>query len=215
VLVNQPSLGDQLATLRASAEAILAPAWLPEALHALILACLLRLFGRLESMISHWQAGLLPPPPQPRPASPARHAAPRPAPPRLSLLARLAAFLSGETPCPHATRMPTPGASSRARPSTRMDRARRAQHAGKTECACEHANALCSTPAEQNAPAPPPSHVLALPCFSVPLCLCGPLLPSRPAHPTLIRRAARAPPPKQKFGQNRQAPTHALNVPVS
>ncbi len=55
-------LADSVATLRAATLATPAHAWLPAAIHALILACLARIFGRLEEMIRLWQAGLLPPP---------------------------------------------------------------------------------------------------------------------------------------------------------
>jgi len=210
MLVNQPSLGDQLATLRASAEAIPAPAWLPEALHALILACLLRLFGRLESMISHWQAGLLPPPPQPRLASPARHAAPRPAPPRPSLLARLAAFLAAR---PHTTPAPASGPCTHARSSTRMDRAVRARHAVSTAGNHENTKPQGNAPRDRNADTPPPSRALALPCFFVSLCLCGRLLPSLPRRTVPVRRSARAPPAATTSDQ-RTLPL-ALNIPVT
>ncbi len=55
-------LADSVATLRAATLATPAHAWLPAPIHALILACLVRIFGRLEEMIRLWQAGLLPPP---------------------------------------------------------------------------------------------------------------------------------------------------------
>lgn len=57
-------LADTVASLRAATMATPAHAWLPAAIHALVLACLARLFGRLEEMIRLWQAGLLPPPAQ-------------------------------------------------------------------------------------------------------------------------------------------------------
>jgi hypothetical protein len=55
-------LADSVATLRIATLATPAQAWLPAAIHALILACLARVLGRLEDMIRLWQAGLLPPP---------------------------------------------------------------------------------------------------------------------------------------------------------
>ncbi len=63
-------LAETVASLRVATLATPAHAWVPEAIHALILACLVRLFGRLEEMIRLWQAGLLPPPPAPRPHLP-------------------------------------------------------------------------------------------------------------------------------------------------
>ncbi len=57
-------LADTVASLRIATLATPAHAWLPAAIHALILACLARILGRLEEMIRLWQAGLLPPPVQ-------------------------------------------------------------------------------------------------------------------------------------------------------
>jgi len=48
--------------MRDDAEESRAPFWLPDALHATLMALLARIFGRLEDMIRLWQAGLLPPP---------------------------------------------------------------------------------------------------------------------------------------------------------
>jgi hypothetical protein len=53
-------LADSVASLRVATLATQAHAWLPAAIHALILACLARILGRLEEMIRLWQAGLLP-----------------------------------------------------------------------------------------------------------------------------------------------------------
>jgi hypothetical protein len=61
------NLADEVARLGTATTSVPAPVWLPDAVHALIMACLARLFGRLEEMIRLWQAGLLPPPPAPRP----------------------------------------------------------------------------------------------------------------------------------------------------
>lgn len=55
-------LANTVASLRVATLARPAHAWVPAAIHALILACLARLFGRLEEMVRLWQAGLLPPP---------------------------------------------------------------------------------------------------------------------------------------------------------
>ena len=75
---TSPSLGDKIARLRDTAQA---PeencAWIPDAIHALIMAALARIFTRLEQMIRLWQAGQLPPPQGHDPASatpsPTRH----------------------------------------------------------------------------------------------------------------------------------------------
>lgn len=71
-------LAESLASLRHAATATQAPAWLPATLHALILACLARLIGRLEDMVQLWRAGLLPPPNHPaaHPAAPGTSRAP-------------------------------------------------------------------------------------------------------------------------------------------
>ena len=67
---SHPSpLADKVVHPRLATLATPAHAWVPQAIHALILACLARLFGRLEEMIRLWQAGLLPAPIQ-RPSTP-------------------------------------------------------------------------------------------------------------------------------------------------
>ncbi len=59
---DQPlPLAQAVARLRLNAQAHPAPLWLPDALHAMIVAALASIFGRLEDMIRLWQAGLLPP----------------------------------------------------------------------------------------------------------------------------------------------------------
>jgi hypothetical protein len=58
-------LVDQVASLRTALAAEAAPAWLPDALHALIIACLVRLFGRLEHMILAWHDSKTPTPRHP------------------------------------------------------------------------------------------------------------------------------------------------------
>ena len=68
--LHPPSLAGELARLRLTAQAEPAPLWLPDAVHALIIALFVRLFSRLEELARLWQAGLLPPP-SPR-AAPAR-----------------------------------------------------------------------------------------------------------------------------------------------
>ena len=72
---HAPSLADQFGTMRMSAQADSAPGWLPAPLHALIMSCLARIFGRLERMLLLWQSGPLPLP-QPSARRPAHHRAP-------------------------------------------------------------------------------------------------------------------------------------------
>ena len=69
MIIQPPFLAHQVAGLRAAAEADAAPGWLPAALHALIMACLARLFGRLEQIIRLWQEGDLALPPARNPSS--------------------------------------------------------------------------------------------------------------------------------------------------
>ncbi len=57
-------LAESVASLRVAMLATPAHACVPTAIHALILACLARILGRLEDMIRAWQAGQLPPPTQ-------------------------------------------------------------------------------------------------------------------------------------------------------
>ena len=61
---NRPSsLGDKFACLRDTAQARKETcAWIPDAIHALIIAALVRIFTRLEQIFALWQAGQLPPP---------------------------------------------------------------------------------------------------------------------------------------------------------
>lgn len=105
-----PSLADQVARLRASATGTPAPIWLPDALHAAIMALLARIFGRLEAMIQLWQAGLLPPPtPRTTTASTKRHELAT-FTPRQNSVRRRAEFASSRSlvaPAPsHATATP-------------------------------------------------------------------------------------------------------------
>ena len=72
---HAPSLAGQFGTMRMSAQADAAPGWLPAPLHALIMSCLARIFGRLERMLLLWQSGALPLP-QPSAPRPAHHRAP-------------------------------------------------------------------------------------------------------------------------------------------
>jgi len=73
---QQPSVADQLAGLRDATAASIAQGWLPHAVQALIVACLVRLFDRLESLFRLWQDGILPPlAASPRADAPTRAAA--------------------------------------------------------------------------------------------------------------------------------------------
>ena len=90
-----PSLGDQIARLHGTMQTQEKCAWIPTAIHTLIMAALARIFGRLEHLLQFWQAGTLPlatlsaaprtqhPPRQPAPrlisARRTRTAKPRPA----------------------------------------------------------------------------------------------------------------------------------------
>ena len=78
---TRPSLGAQIAGLREAVQAQENHAWIPDAIHALIIACLARIFSRLERMIQLWQDGQLPP--LPHPAHRPHTSAPRPRTPRL------------------------------------------------------------------------------------------------------------------------------------
>jgi len=107
MLIHQPSLADQTAALRTAILAEDAPCWLPDAVHALIMACLARIFGRLEDMIRLWQAGILPPPSPVRPrAIPSRPVSlaffrgPSPLAPRHSGRAPCTPFLAPAHPAP-------------------------------------------------------------------------------------------------------------------
>jgi len=72
-------IADMAAELRATADEAAAQAGLVAALHALILAALVRIFTRLEDMVALWQSGQLPP------LAPARHAErSAPNPPRIT-----------------------------------------------------------------------------------------------------------------------------------
>ena len=58
--IQSPGLAAQLAQLKTASQAPETCGRLPAALHALIMACLARLFGRLEQLLALWQSGLLP-----------------------------------------------------------------------------------------------------------------------------------------------------------
>ena len=60
---NQPpSLSAALAELRTAAAAADGQCWLVDSAIEMIMACLVRLFTRLEQLVQLWQAGQLPPP---------------------------------------------------------------------------------------------------------------------------------------------------------
>ena len=53
-------LSDQLSSLRTTLTAASAPRWMPDRVHALIIACLARIFARLEQILLQWQSEQLP-----------------------------------------------------------------------------------------------------------------------------------------------------------
>ena len=73
----QPTLlAGQFAALRATAA--IPPTgggWIPASVQALIMACLARIFGRLEQIFLLWQSASLPPPASPRAPNPAHRIA--------------------------------------------------------------------------------------------------------------------------------------------
>ena len=77
--VDSPSPGDQLTGLRITAQALPENrAWIPDAIHALIIAALARVFARLEKLFLLWQSGNLPVPAAPQTRQPvASHVAVR------------------------------------------------------------------------------------------------------------------------------------------
>ena len=74
---HAPSLGDRIAHLRQAAQAEETRAWIPAAIHALIIAALVRIFTRLEQVLALWQAGQLSPSAIRRPTSSVRVAGSR------------------------------------------------------------------------------------------------------------------------------------------
>ena len=119
-----PRLAGQFAALRATTATTPKGAWIPAPVHALIMACLARIFGRLEQLVLLWQAGNLPTPAT-RPTS-----TPRP------LDIRCAAKDSRFLPHPpkhhpeHAARQTRPTPPARAEPSP----ARHPLRAPRTPC---------------------------------------------------------------------------------
>lgn len=68
-----PVLSDRIACLRSNAQAQEKCVWIPAPVHDLIIACLVRIFGRLEQLILLWQSGTLPPPQPSRAPGHAQH----------------------------------------------------------------------------------------------------------------------------------------------
>ena len=60
--IQPPPLATRFASLHTNIAACPNRGWLPRSLHALILAALARIFGRLEQLLLLWQAGTLPAP---------------------------------------------------------------------------------------------------------------------------------------------------------
>ena len=115
---HAPSLGDKIAHLRRAAQAQEKCAWIPSAIHALIMAALARIFGRLEHIFQLWQAGTLPAPPVRRAVAPAHTATARPIS-RRPISRRSASRACRRTRNPllqHASGRPAPG-SCRPHPS--------------------------------------------------------------------------------------------------
>lgn len=118
-----PGLAQGLAQLRESTAAIPAPFWLPGAVHALILACLARIFGRLENLIALWQSGTLPSPPVPRATTPRASAArtrnPRRRAPRPRAKRRAASEHPDSVHTPHREPAPRPAPAPKHRSTAR------------------------------------------------------------------------------------------------
>lgn len=122
-MTSQSALAQSAATLRAAVQSDRAPFWLPDSLHALIVACLLRIFGCLEQMIARWESGQLPAPHPRRAATRAITASCPPgratmdgiAPARLARRARAAGDETIRTPSALPVAAAPPGAAA-ARP---------------------------------------------------------------------------------------------------
>ena len=118
-------LSEELAGLRAACAAQGRHVWMPAALHALIIACLVRIFGRLEHLVQQWQSGqlILPLPVTPaiRPVNPDATGAPRrSASVRLSPATRAAACMTA--PSASAAHLPrAPSVCERSNDDARGD----------------------------------------------------------------------------------------------
>jgi len=212
VTPNPTPLAGQVAILRRDLQATPAPAWVPSAIHALILACLLRIFGKLEDLIALWAAGQLPAFPEPA----ARAAVPRTRTPVPAARANWFLALFAPAPEPQAwspSGMPREGALAHAA-TTRHSAPREtralaepaapahlpaaAPRAGSRLPSRKPSGTACTPPgAARHAPTRPSSRVRA------------------PAHPPT--HTARAPPCADPLfsAPSRGTPSHALNVPLS
>ena len=106
-----PSLGDQIARLHGTMQTQEKCAWIPTAIHTLIMAALARIFTRLEALLQLWQSGTLPlptPAPRPRPQHPARQSVPRPTTARCHPRARTARPRPATTLNPNPARATAP-----------------------------------------------------------------------------------------------------------
>ena len=144
-------MADDLAHLRATAQAGSVRRGPRDAIAALLMACLARLFARLEDMLRVWQSGQLPPPPPPRAQAEAPTAHPASIPPQPHATAwSLSAWLSGLWPF-----APTP--EFRAPASSRTHTPRPSTGATSSPRASRPAPAEPARPAAQRAdPAPAP-----------------------------------------------------------
>ncbi len=110
---SQPSaLSAQIAGLRHAVQATPAAAWLPATLHALIIACLARLFTRLEQMLNLWQSGdLILPQATPRAAASREQRRRAPAAPRRRSRHRRARQTATPAPARHPRTIHRPAAN--------------------------------------------------------------------------------------------------------
>jgi hypothetical protein len=189
---NATPLSGQVASLRRDLQAIPAPAWVPSAIHALILACLTRIIGRLEDLVALWEAGKLPAFPEPTPRT--RTAAPRAhtvAPAR-----RTGWLLALFAPAPAPRARATSGGRRARRPVPHAHRRAAAPRAAVPSPGRKQAGTGNPPPAAPRPKAPPPAS-------------------RAPALPRL--RTARDPPPPASllFSPLPGLPSRALNVPIS
>jgi hypothetical protein len=186
-------LADDLARLRATAQAESVCRGPRDVLAALLMACLARLFARLEDMLRLWQSGQLPPPPPPRAQAepPTAHPGSVPPQPRAASWS-FSAWLSGLWPFaatpdfrpPASARVSSRWPSARATSSPRAARPAPAGPARLASQDTDHAPA----PPPRPMPAHPPDQSRPIPASTAPL--------RAPPHP------ARAPPitSRTKFG---------------
>ena len=60
MLIQSPALTTQFASLHTALRAQGTCVWIPASIHTIIMACLARIFGRLEQLLLLWQSGELP-----------------------------------------------------------------------------------------------------------------------------------------------------------